>query len=240
MSLIETRTDPLLQPYLSFTPPILPETKTALLDALWGRAADYNDETRAGTSRAERCEPYLRHYERLALEVRNAAVFYDHDDDYGCQCLTHRDVVTVVDILRRHSGIPRDQVVYKLKGTSMFCKWSDESINCVLAIAVSAWLMIDIWDTDDSIRLHQDQAIWADNECLDAFLSHQFQTCYECKPGKLIPKHLNAFDLKRMGGIKVVPTSNLLRHLVYDEELEQLSVFHLNSFLELSKHSPNL
>ena len=117
------------------------------------------------------------------------------------------------------------------------------SMMSALDLAVSLWLMPGLGS--DRIRLYPGRLslLWADFESLDDFIQKCFATEAPENSMKIerafsdVPSSLNAHNLKFIGGFDIIWTDCLADHLMLNDDLGTISLYHHASVLLTASQS---
>lgn len=152
--------------------------------------------------------------------------------------ITHWQLASVIRLLRNPEETWRNRLeLIDLVLNRPFFIWDNPMVGGYLApslvdLAVDVWTMLSIAKFPGDIS-YDEPIPWEDNETL-ARLVHK---CFTLKPESQdvvkMPQSFTAAHLEKIGGIKVVWTSNLADHLLLKEDDTKLMLFHQISTLRL-------
>lgn len=163
---------------------------------------------------------------------------------------TYGDFLNLVDHLRTNSGEPQSSVkvfaffpprtesvqygssqhatefLEPLATRRRFC--SEASVFNAMNLTVRLWLMINVGSSDTTVSPAKSCIEWPHDKSLQELVSSTFHCEQSSKPQELghWSKALNAYNLDRIGGFKILWTSNLADHLYLDEDLEIIRLYH--------------
>ena len=145
---------------------------------------------------------------------------------------THADIIKTVRDLRNNPTLTRDA----------FLSFAFQSDNILereysLRTAVKVGFLFDCASKDDYSDVYQRAGAfpvkWTATQTFLDFLQGAFPA-YSPKPfhSGLRKYSLKAWKLRKRYGIRLVPTSDLVQHLIYDRQTSTIKVFHQVAFLK--------
>ena len=120
------------------------------------------------------------------------------------------------------------------------------SMMSALDLAVSLWLMLGTGSDKTRLYPGKSSIVWADFESLEDFIGKCFAT--EAPENRMkierafssVPSSLTAHNLKFIGGFDIIWTDCLADHLILNDDLGTISLYHHASvLLNASQGSPN-
>lgn len=111
---------------------------------------------------------------------------------------------------------------------------SKDGASNAIDLTVSLWLMITVGFLGAVMAPVRSSVEWPQDKSLDDFINATFRSENSAKEQKLArwSKMLNAYNLNRIGGFTIHWTSNLADHLLFDDDLEIIYLYHHASVLE--------
>ena len=108
------------------------------------------------------------------------------------------------------------------------------SMMSALDLAVSLWLMLGTGSDKTRLYPGRSSLVWADSESLDGFIQKCFATeapenCMQIESS--VPSSLNAHSLKFIGGFDIIWTDCLADHLILNDDLDTIRLYHHASVL---------
>jgi len=202
---------------------VLPSTKQAILETLWGER--FTDPTHFLDN--ERCfAVYLQYYERECRHSSERAPFE-----------THRQLLDAISVLSDERWKPFQELLNDF--STRFLSFSvasttDQKMGITLCLRL--WLMLNIRDREEPYHVAGMTVITLDDTApvLSALrkmpLSNNFAPPTE---EDVLDSNFHILNLKRLADIEIVPTNNLADHLYLHEEAgsRQLHIFCCGYFL---------
>ena len=157
---------------------------------------------------------------------------------------TYRDIANIIQALRDQS-LDRESLREYLQKEFEISESSVESSrssyddsedfsNELIELAVRLWLMIPIGGFRQ-VALHGESLDWPRGYLQDA-LCRQFEKSSQNPVSITLGKVFNARNLERIGGLRIIWTSNLVDHLRLHDDDTRLSIFHHATFLHYQKN----
>ena len=163
---------------------------------------------------------------------------------------TYRDLLALVKHLRANRTEPRDSraMLEFFDRISIYPTAAGQlpthpiqhhkvSMMSALDLAVSLWLMIGTGSDKTRLYPGRSSLVWADSESLDGFI----QKCFPTEaPGNhpsieraisCTPSSLNAHSLETIGRFEIKWTDCLADHLIFNDDLGTISLYHHASVL---------
>ncbi|KAI9785282.1 MAG: hypothetical protein M1816_000468 [Peltula sp. TS41687] len=111
---------------------------------------------------------------------------------------------------------------------------SADSASNAIDLTIRLWLMIAVGSLGAIMSPATSSVEWSRRKSLDDFISATFDPNQPSKEQKLErwPKTLNVYGLARIGGFTIHWTSNLADHLLFDDDLGYIYLYHHASILE--------
>lgn len=146
---------------------------------------------------------------------------------------THREVLDVIAQLQKDDP-DRSAILQKLAlGRGLITQ--DKTVRVTVDLAARLWLSISIGCIEQSL-IPGNVVKW-DRDKLSDTLRRTLWPNPQLDDNIKLPRAFNAANLERMGGLKVVWTSNLADHLSLKDDDTKVMLFHQASFLELHRDS---
>ena len=164
---------------------------------------------------------------------------------------TYRDLLALVKHLRMKRTERRDSraILEFFDGNILMSPTSADSLpvqglQCdkasmmnALDLAVSLWLMLGIGSDKTRLYPGRSSLVWAESESLDGFIQKYFAV--EAPENRIkierafssVPSSLNAHNLKFIGGFDIMWTDCLADHLILNDDLGTISLYHHASVL---------
>ncbi|RMZ71089.1 fad-type 2 [Pyrenophora seminiperda CCB06] len=195
-----------------------PLTKEQIIKQLWGILPDQLNYSHYD-------DPFGAYWRFYNEECKNAL----HDNGRHVLERTHQDLLDIVHSLQKSET--RDEIHRALR--SKFTRPhqnENEILDCSIAFAAKIWLMADFGHMQNG---HSGgRRLQWESDSLEECLSKGFpSTPLLGHNGVKLQRVFNALNLKRIAGVEVVPTANLLDHLRLYEDDTKLYVFHHVSVL---------
>lgn len=153
---------------------------------------------------------------------------------------SHADLLVAVGKLRAAPSALRSQLI-----TQIFPTQSQEERERGMQAIARVAFMIDCAVKDNysaSFRVGTYAPVkWQDYETFVGFLNRAFPTS-TAPPFQNFPhkRRLKAWKLKRRYDITILPTNDLVEHLLFDREARTIRIFHQTAFLKAQlQHSTN-
>lgn len=180
---------------------------------------------------------YLRFYTSTCLERANAFVT-THLPIFQA----HSDIIGTVMVLRNNAALPKESFQSLAFPVAPNAHERDLASRTTVKVA----FMIDCASKDDysdSYQLSGPFPVrWTAGETFIHFLQGAFPL-YSPKQFQkgLFRNSLKAWKLKKRYGVRLVPTNDMVQHLIYDRQASSLKVFHHTAFLKAHlRHTSSL
>ena len=156
---------------------------------------------------------------------------------------TYRDITNIIQALR--DEIPDRESLreylqkkfetseFEVQSSRSSCGNSEDFSTELIDLAVRLWLMIPIGGFRQ-VALHGESLDWPRGYLQDA-LRRQFEKSLQNPVSITLGKVFNARNLERIGGLRIIWTSNLADHLRLHDDDTRLSIFHHATFLHYQK-----
>jgi len=112
-----------------------------------------------------------------------------------------------------------------------------ESIRNSIDFAARVWLMLNVGAPQPIFHPGRSNLSWDDSESLQSFVEASFPPSQPHKDGLQWMKSMNAVNLHQIGGFEIIWTDNLADHLLLNEDLETISIYHHISILQAHKNA---
>ena len=112
-----------------------------------------------------------------------------------------------------------------------------ESIRNSIDFAARVWLMLNVGAPQLTFHPGRSNLSWHDSESLQSFVEANFHYFQPRKDGLQWTKSMNTVDLHQIGGFEIVWTDNLADHLLLNDDLEIISIYHHVSVLQAHKNA---
>lgn len=166
------------------------------------------------------CNPYFSFYEAQCASVTR----------HGTQVLwtaNHEELLKVIRYIKAGDET-RESITSKLHEQ---CDFADEaSIDDVIALAARLLLMLSIGNPKHCLNLGQTMIDWKGGT-LKELVVNRFSSNPVLSDHVKLPRQFNALQLVRIAGVKVAWTSNLVDHLLLQEDDTKVYIFHHATFL---------
>lgn len=196
--------------------PLAPLVRGAILEMLWdGQICDKTND------KVDPYDAYFVYYEALCTSVAGAGVdrFWAKD---------HAKLMNIVEYLK--SG-------EQTRESLAICLHEDRAVvDDSITLAARLWLMLHVGDFQHSYTPGQTAVEWNEGT-LKACVDRRFSPTHSLDTSVKLPKGFNAFQLRRIAGIKVAWTNNLADHLLLREDDSKVLIFHHASFLRCHRNS---
>jgi hypothetical protein len=213
---------------ISLHSPLPPQIREFLIQQFWGYSIALN--TSRNLNLLNDC--YFRYQEE---QCRLAT--YNHR---RCGTLaTYRDIANIVRELREQNP---DRESYRAELQKKFeiaeseaeslkssCSDSEDFSDELIDLAVRLWLMIPV-GCFRQVALPGTSLDWGGGDLRGA-LGRQFEKSPQKLQSISLGKVFNAQNLERMGGLRIIWTSNLADHLRMHDDDTRVSIFHHATFL---------
>jgi hypothetical protein len=212
--------------------PLPPQIREFIIQQFWGYSIALN--TSRNLNLLNDC--YFRYQEE---QCRLAT--YNHR---RCGTLaTYRDIANIVRELREQNP---DRESYRAELQKKFeiaeseaeslkssCSDSEDFSDELIDLAVRLWLMIPV-GCFRQVALPGTSLDWGGGDLRGA-LGRQFEKSPQKLQSISLGKVFNAQNLERMGGLRIIWTSNLADHLRMHDDDTRVSIFHHATFLYYQK-----
>jgi hypothetical protein len=208
-------------------------TKCAILNALWDGSYSLKDFNNHPSLR----ESYFRYYTQ---ECDNA--FACCSDALHLLIVTHQDIVDIIFQLRNPSTTRqslKQSLSSRLTSLIPSLHLSDAIVDSLCSeaidLCVRLWLMIDVGTAaPNSFTFGQKRLLWQSDvhDRISAVVAAQFTAQIAIRERVRLGRSLNACNLERMVGLRIVWTNNLADHLRLTEDDSRIDIFHHASFLK--------
>ena len=181
---------------------------------------------------------YESFFTRYALLCKLAA-----NKDREVERVTHWHLVEVIALLKDR-GSTREKVAATVMQDPAIAH-SESLARTLVDLAAGLWLMLSISKYPGDIS-YDEPIVWKDHERL-AEEQHELDKgpinrtfCHRYNSTDLVklPQAFTAAHLERIGGMKVIWTSNLADHLLLKDDDTKIMLFHHVSILQLHQKSP--
>lgn len=181
---------------------------------------------------------YESFFTRYALLCKLAA-----NKDREVEKVTHWHLVEIIALLKDH-GSTREEVATTVMQNPVIAH-SESLVRTLVDLAAGLWLMLSISKYPGDIS-YDEPIVWRDHEKLTEEqhelkkgpINNHFSHHYNSTDLVKLPQAFTAAHLERIGGIKMIWTSNLADHLLLKDDDTKLMLFHQISVLQLHKESP--
>ena len=161
---------------------------------------------------------------------------------------SYKDLLGLVRHLRSTKNIPRDSELVSEyfqqsrlhgAGNAQSVHHRDVSINNALDLAIRLWLMLYVGCDSAVLYPGRSRLVWGKSETLNDFVQKCFPArVLDTRPKNeegplLVPAGMNIHSLKRVGGFDIVWTDHLADHLLLNDDLGTISLFHHASLLQM-------
>ena len=111
------------------------------------------------------------------------------------------------------------------------------SIDNAINFAVRVWLMLNVGAEKARIYPGKSRVMWLDSESLEELVRQCFPMNGQDQilAGARIPNSFNAYSLERIGGLEIIWTDHLPDHLMLNDDLCTVSLYHHASVLKSYK-----
>jgi hypothetical protein len=147
---------------------------------------------------------------------------------------SHRDVLRAVSMLRESCAITREQFQ---QAAFPGCKQEDADV-ATRAVVRLAFMFDPASKSEFSsgYKVQNEESfpvMWQPKETLTAFVQSAFPTSpRSIWPASTAARSLKAWKLKQRHGLRILPTNDLVQHLLYNPRSRTLSVFHHVEYLK--------
>jgi hypothetical protein len=184
---------------------------------------------------------YAAYFRSLRSTIETLA--YPSLDESLFAAQSYQDLIHVVECLRDHPNTTRQQIAHKLHEERFPCYETKQIIRS-MELAARLWLMLNIRSRDAPLTHmapNLSRLEWEDTRTIRDIVG-QFVTVSDLPDPRhsRIDKGLTALNLKRMIGVDVQFTNNLLDHLRYDRSRTRLYIYPHKECLLNHQNSPHL
>jgi hypothetical protein len=117
-------------------------------------------------------------------------------------------------------------------------KQSDrESVRNSIDFTVRLWLMLNVGAPQLTFQPGKSSLSWDDSESLQSFVEATFPPSQPHRDGLYWMKSMNTVNLHQIGGFEIIWTDSLADHLLLNEDLETISIYHHVSILQAYKNA---
>ena len=180
---------------------------------------------------------YESFFTRYALLCKLAA-----NKDREVEKVTHWHLLDIIALLKKHDAT-REELATSVMQNPVISN-SESLARTLVDLAAGLWLMLSIGKYPGDIS-YDEPIIWGDYERLaeapyeldKGLINKTFSLHYNSTDLVKLPQAFTAAHLEQIGGIKVIWTSNLADHLLFEDDDTKLMLFHQVSILQLHKKS---
>ena len=184
-----------------------------------------------GKCLAENCSWIKRPAIASYLQFYAAITSRSMDDDV---LHSHQDLLEIVDFIRHHPDKPRRNLVQEYQATH--CRIApDSDFSRAFDLAMSALVMVPCSQPnffDSRMGVNPGHSVWLDNLSGRTFFVSKIKQCGQSGPARAT--RLAGLSAARLDacGIKLSPTNDFQKHLLYDSESKCVYLFHHIGFLK--------
>jgi hypothetical protein len=113
----------------------------------------------------------------------------------------------------------------------------EESIRNSIDFATRLWLMLNVGAPQLTFHPGRSSLLWDDSQILQSFVEATFPPSQPRKDGVQWMKSMNTANLHQIGGFEIIWTDNLTDHLLLNEDMETITIYHHVSIIQAHKNA---
>lgn len=194
---------------------------TSVATELWGKC----ENSRLGTFNMD-LVPFCKHYSRACRQAL-------HDGGRHNAVRSHTDIIGVVQMLK--SGMVREEIRTALRSKLTRTHENEcELLDNAIDLAASLLLMCDFGATSLSFS-GQTELRWTQGTLQKFMLDYFSEPPILSHEGMKLEKTFLARNMRKIGGIEIIWTEDLVDHLRLSDDDTKVHIFHHASFLEYQR-----